>query len=137
MADKPKITQPSRRLPGVTPLHVNHIIPEFTKLDFTLEFSTLVKTETESEIHVYPQIHSAVGMSWPEAKILAITLLINIANNEERDSDIGTIRIPKGTLQNLVPDGPEGICDRPLMEILEHIMQSRKAAKDTTPTVTN
>ena len=95
MADKPKINDPSRRLPGFTSSYANHAICEFTKLDLTLVFAKIVKTETDSEIHICAEEHSSMTMSLGQAKILAITLAVNVANLEEQDSDVGTIKIPQ------------------------------------------
>ena len=122
--NKPKLMDPSRRLDGFTASYANHVSLEFTKLDLSLVFATLVKTESEAEIHIRADEYGCVRMALPQAKILALSLALNIANLEEQDADVGpAIRIPRGTLANNIPDE---LADKPIVDILEYIAKSRK-----------
>lgn len=123
---KPKVTDPSRRLPGFTTSYANHISIEFTKLDLTLVFGNITKTETESEIHVSAEEHSSVKMTLAEAKILAVLLAVNVADLEK--DEVGTIKIPIGILPKHVPDDMVG---EPVMDVLEHVAQARKSKESS------
>ncbi len=134
MADKeqkPKITDPSIRLPGFTTSYANQIAIEFTKFDLTLVLGQIARKDTESEIHVWSEDHGAVKMPLGQAKILAIMLAVNIANLEEQE--VGPIKLPAGTIAKFVPDDMTG---QPLMEMLEHLVLTRKAKAVTESTET-
>src|ERR1022692_336697 len=110
---KPKITDPSIRLPGFATSYANQTTIGFTKYDLTVVFGQIARKDTESEVHVWSEDHSAITMPLGQAKVFAIMLAVNIANLEEEE--VGPIKLPKGAIAKVVPDE---MVDQPIMEML-------------------
>jgi hypothetical protein len=92
---------PFRRSQDFESVYANNVQFESTVFDLSVLFGSIEREAGK----LFIEQHTSVTMAWPEAKLAAIFLAINVANHEKA---YGTIKIPKEVIPSfLKPEDAE------------------------------
>ncbi len=112
-----KIT--ARKSPNFLSVYANHCTFEGSHFDLKLILGIL----DQQGVNVEVEQHTALTVSWIEAKLIAYFLQVQIAVYEEQN---GKVKIPKDALPGVLPPLPEELKDDPTARKVKETLEKMR-----------